>query len=424
MPPGMTLRSQLDSAMAELGREGDFESVIGAWLGDTIAIGVLDVEGLVEQNFDEDMPLLITVAISDSREAELFLDNLKPGNYVKEQLNEGILYHPDEPSQNDPTIYLTDGALLVRPSSLDAMTITQGVDSSLADNADFTTALANLPEEDYDALMYVDVAGFEFMAQEIQAEFDSENLPLDLDFQAMVEALGPQVVAMTIMGQSLVFDRSSNIADVGALENMGFNVNSGEPISLEFTNMLPANTAMFIQDTNFGMNLLDSLDEAYQLGEEFEDLKAQGNLDRDLEGLAYMDEFVTFMRLSFKGLSGLSMEEGFGWMTGNYILYFNIVPFNGTFKDELAFIPDFGSIIESTDSDAAAAFVNGIETLFYELGLDVTRDGDTLTLPILGNMFGDDALNLMLIQNGDFIISGTQPGVTAALIALPEFISV
>jgi hypothetical protein len=403
---GMTLRDGLDRVAQEIDPEGDFESTFG-WAGDTVAIGVTSYQMKSASNTDE--PVIIAIAVADVRQAELFLDNLKPDGYVKEDSNAGgTLYRPRQASPDAPVFYLADDALLIRPTTTDPNAIVPGFDASLADNKLFQEAMSRLALDDYNAVAYVDSALL--LAALEQSDAKLELIPMNMDIVAMLEAIGPQSAGFTILdGRNLVIDIAVHVQDRGAYEAAGGKLQTHEPIQLDFASKLPASTALSVQSTGFGPQLIESLAELKIMGDFYDEQYEQGNLSYEQENLRQLDESATFIRQAFEGLTNLTMQEAFGSLTGDFIAYLNILPND---NPDLPVLPDFGVLVDTSNRDASA-LISAMPNLLYDLGIDYEEEDGMLVIPLLGDMIGNNALDLLFGEQDGFLVSGTRSGIAA-----------
>lgn len=411
MMGGMTLRDGLDMIAMELDPEADFESAFG-WAGDTVAVGIIDPENPVRLDNSQEEPTVIAVSVADARAAELFLDNLIGAAYDKTDTNAGgILYNPPEPDADMPTIYLAEDVLLLRPSSLVSETLVPVFDASLADNPQFEETMARLPLDDYNAVLYFHPIMARTAIEEAQMELS--DLPVDINLTDMFTALGPQSAGFTILdGRNFVMDMAIHVQDMTALQvalGTGNIYATYEPIDVEFLSNLPANTALFSQGTNFGQQVLASFAAWEEMGDLYDERYETGALSYDEEDLRYLDEGAVFLRQSFEGLTGLTLEEAFGSLTGDYVAYLNILPSS---FEEIPVLPDFGMMIDINNSDSSA-LVSALPNLLYDLGVDYEEEEGLLVVPLLGDLVGDNALDMLMGEQDGLLVSGTRSGISA-----------
>jgi hypothetical protein len=413
---GMTLRDVLDQAAQNLDRDADFATSF-AWLGETAAIGITDPDFHSIDTTEADQAVIVAFAVSDSDAAAEFLDILHEAGFVKETVSGGFLYYPEESSEQTqsvlaetPTLFLGEDVLLIRPSSFDPESLVPAFDETLADNPDFQAAMERLPLDDYNAVAYVDPMLLEAQMQEAM---NDASMPMMMNPLDVLAALGPQSAGFRLLdGRNLVMDVAVHVADPAAFEAAGGHFRDAEPIDLAFTNNLPATTALFIQDTGLGAQLIDGLAQMEVLGDFYDEAWDNGELDFDQEQLRQLDEAAVFLRQTFEGLSSLSLQEAFGWMTGDYVAFLNI---HEGISEEIPALPDFGVFVEVTDSAAADALTSATPEILDQLGLDYVDENGFLVVPVFGDMAQSNDLDLIIGNNGDLLAFGTRPGTEALL---------
>jgi hypothetical protein len=414
---GMTLRDVLDQASQNVDRDGDFATTF-AWLGETAAVGITDPDFQSVNTEEEDQAVLIAFAVTDSAAAESFLDILHEMAYVKEEVDGGFLYYPENPDDEDnlqvfaesPTLFLGEDVLLVRPSSFEPESIIPANEENLADNPDFQAAMQRLPLEDYNAIAYVDPMILEAELEESLAE---SPMPMMMNPLAILEAIGPQSAGFRLVDErNLVADVAVNIADMAAFEAAGGRLRDAEPIDLSFANNLPATTALFFQDTGLGIQIAEGLVQMEALGDFYDEALENGELDFDQQDLTNLDEAAVFLRQTFEGLSSLTLQEAFGWMTGDYIAFLNI---NEGISEEIPALPDFGLLVEVTDNAAADALLSAAPEVLEQLGLDYVDENGLIVMPVLGDMVQSHDMDIIIGNNGSVFALGTRPTTEAVL---------
>lgn len=408
---GMTLRGTLDELASMVEPGGTFDTTF-AWLGDSAALALLDANTLASGRDipPTEAPVAFVVHLLDAEGAISYLDGvLDADDYETQNIEMGTLYVPVTNTSAPLQILVLDDAMLLTPVGVDVTKVP--TQAPLSESADFQTAMSRLPGEDYGVVTYLNVPEFAMVAEQMQRRGFGEDLAfMDADFPAALTAMGGQALGFTVMGErSLVMDGGFGIADVAAYEEalgMPLPTMNSAPIDLEFTDNLPADTALVLQATDPGTRILEQMAMLEAMGAYYDELEASGQLPFDQRELGQLSELLTFMRLSFQGLSGLTMDEAFGWMTGNAVSYINVVP-----DDVLGVSVDFGMMLEVTDANAATAFVQGMVNLTYELGLDQVDEDGVLVLPGLGRLLETPALDVLLTEDGAMLLAGTRPGV-------------
>jgi len=417
---GQTLRDLLDDFAAETVPDGDFDSVFGNWLGDTVAFGVVDVDRLIVDDPRADDEFLLVFEVLDRDAAETFADEvtIRDSSTQYEKIvedNGAIRYLPA--FQSDAMLLLVGNALLITNAGDAPARFDPDFGSALMSNDDFQNTLARLPEPDYNAVFYFDVSAmFDSTSQMIQESLAESGFGADMDVPAAFAAVGGQAIGLTVLDDlTLTVDLSFNIADPQAFEAA-----TGEaldepapPVDFAFAGILPADTALVLQGTNLGPSILQSFDDIEALGDQLDEQFQTGFLDSDQQGLTLLDDLFTFVRLSFQGMSGLSLEEAYGWMTGDFLLYANLL----INEDEEARI-DLGNFVQVPEGaeDAAEVLVDGAANLFTELDIvfRVDEDNNRLILPQFGDLLDDEDVDVLLDRRGNLFAFGTRPTVMEA----------
>lgn len=420
IPDDVDVRAQLNDA---LGVPEGQQSPLEAWIGDTVAVGVTDLVGLLNPaaGAERDQPFIIAFEVSDDAAAEAFLDTVTDSHDKVDIQDGGTLYAPTDEdfARFVPTFYLEPGVLLARTSGVDPLSIVPAA-TTLADSDDFGAAMDRLPEDDYNAAVYVGVP-----AQLIeQAEAIGANLlaglPFDIDLATLLEAIGPQSIGFTIIDdRSLVMDFAAHVADPAALAAAGITLdNTGAAgLDLSFVENLSSEVALFVSDTNFGPAFLAQLAMVEMLGEaaDAQIAAGAGEIDpqaesffaerarvRQLQATAQADDLVTFFRLAFRGMFGLPLEEALGWMSDDFIVYLTALPG----ADDTLPVVDFGALVRITDAEAADAFMEGLPNFLRELAISHTAAGDVVTITEVSEVLLDPNYEIVVRDDGDVMAFG------------------
>lgn len=412
--PG-SLRDMLDTAASEIQPGGTFATVFRSWLGDSAAIGMYELR---EQTAENPVPpITIAIRITDQDQAETLFDSLP--NAERYTLSEGddyILYSPDGSMTSDPYFLFRDDVVLITGD--EALVEAGGVlDESLVDNADFTTAVAALPGEGYEAVVYSDTPRLFAMTMKESGSMSRDSEQAMEMFSSLMAAVKPQVFALTLLDdRSLTLDAVSPL-DADAASAFTLNT-SMTPVDPSFLQHILANSALVVQ----GSNLYGSFQAA------LENLRAFAAAAPEGSGMDAQQLQTAIFGINFlvQGLSGMETDQALGWMTGNYAFSFG---FSASFSDiadltaPLTRMPfELGILIEATDADAAQELFAGMQESLGTFATDEFSVEDATLAD------GTDALNLTFTSedmdfpvelqiataNGVFVI-GTPRTVSAAL---------
>lgn len=427
LPVVPSIRAALDDSARGLTEgEEDFEAVFRSWMGDTLALAVEDTAPLLLGN---DLRLIIALSVTDRGAAETFLDTyIAPnGDYEKTQRNDDLVYEAQ--NEFDAHYLLRDGVMLIAPPGQTARTLNLRVRESLAESESYSTALATLPADEYNIVAYINlpeviapIAAFAPLAL-------GESVPADFDLTPIIEGLGALTFGFTMVDEhSLVMDASLVVNDPTVFRDAGVPLGTLPPLDLDFATYLPQNAAFVVQDGGLGSDILVLLNSLDELSVQLEEAGAypllQGTRfppysEAELDVLrgVNLNDLLAFIRLSFKGMTGLTLEDGLLWMTGDYATYLALVPLeNGGLTS------DFGVINRVTDSDSARALFDGLQRAFDQGGAVYTVEEGALVLPFLSDALAEAYLvesvpegNLLIGQNDEVFAVGTRPGVEHAL---------
>lgn len=393
-PEGFDIREQLGI---------DFENSVRPWLGDTagIAIGVSapDAEtGQVATN------VYGVLSVTDREAAQVFVSTITTDSHTSSEVDGGTLYEAATPAGDH--FLLLDDVLLAGTGEATLTWLQQGVSASLADRDDFAPRFDGLPADDYNALLWVDAPA---LAPQIAQEEAALPGSFSFDVIEVAEALGTQAAGFTILDdRSLTADIAVNIADPAALEALGVDIGGNPELDLGFAANIPADTPLVLHDAGLGTALLNALDSLEALGDSYDEQYEQGEIFD--QNLTTINDGVTFVRLAVQGMTGASLEEVVGWMSGDYALF--LTP--SVMGDEVG--GEGGIIVDVTDETAAMTFIETwLPNLLTELNLDFTTEDGTLVLPILGNILENPAYDILAGANDDLLAIGTRPAAAFAL---------
>ena len=237
---GELIIDELEQSASEDGEEFDYEKEVEPWLGEK---GGLFLREYVEGDFEG---VGAAIQVSDEGEAQDFLEKqvgsdsepAKKGSY------EGADFWVE--AEDGTTLGVFDGLIVLAE---DEATFKSMVDASegdnLSENEDFTSAVANVPDESA-ADVFVDIGG---LIEEAGNEIDSET-QLFLDTVG-IEPKEATAVASLIPGSDNVeIDVSTNLS--------GDNPPSGD--ASELLGSLPATSVGAFASAEFGKRFNESID--------------------------------------------------------------------------------------------------------------------------------------------------------------------
>jgi hypothetical protein len=198
---GVLLETKLEESAEDDGAEIDFDKDIRPWLGREAGIFLPEYK---EEDFDG---AGLVVQVTDTREAEEFVDERAVSN--GEPAEDGSYEGVDFKVQRDDgtTIGVVDDLLvLAKSEALFKQVVDTAEGESLADDARFTDAVSNLPDDsavdlyvdigglikqsdgeiDPEAKAFFDAAGFEFKKTTMVASAIPGSNYLEIDFSANI----------------------------------------------------------------------------------------------------------------------------------------------------------------------------------------------------------------------------------------------
>jgi hypothetical protein len=280
---------------------GSFEETLRPWLGDSIALGVLGVEGIMSSG---DTPLIIAFDLSNRDAAVAFLEAeaLRSGNVTRTEADDLLIFADDDP-QPDQFMVVTDDALLALLSTpLEILPTEQ----SLQDNETFIETIGQLPESSYNALLYADVPG---LLDAGLASADTQPNPQDMQaINLMFDLVGAHAIGLTML------DQGTLVADVVGLPGEMMLPGSSTPIAPAFAAYIPANASLVIQ----GADLRAVYESAVESLRQFAVANGQPTEE--------FDQLLGQISFAGRGLTGLEFEELLEGFAGNYAAFVTYTP--------------------------------------------------------------------------------------------------
>jgi len=398
VPPNLSISALLDLAVAQLG--GDYESTVGAWLGDYLAVGIVP-----DPTVAGDARGLIVVDLDDRAAAEAFLTNANALG-TPETVGSATVYF----AAGSYTAFTEDRLLIA--SAREDLPLDGARADNLAGNAAFNATIDALPAASYNFLAYMtDTATLQALSTGMMGEMG--------DMGAM--GMGMMNVGPFALGGTLLDDTTlalDIVAGSGDIAQMfpGLYDALGEPVDAAFLNYVPAGASGVIHGTNLGGYVNSFLDLIRANPAQFD--LAEGDLD---VALAQVDAVLNLYL-------GVTLQEGIiDWLTGDYALWvsYDAVPGQPSlltqdlYPDQpltdLGF--DLGLVIEATDPARASELVEGIANLLNSQmpGMAVREDIGGVNAVVISAPAGSTTVDLVIASNDNVLVIGTREGATAAL---------
>lgn len=390
MVPPFSLRDSLDEGMATLGEDATFENTIRTWLGDSMAFGVLTLEGQM-MGMRGDPPMLVALQITDRDAAEQFLLSSYASNDVEVEVGEAggyTLLTPEQPSNaffalgDDVLLLATDADLLPLNSDF----------RSLADDSEFTGTVALLPASDYNAVVTLNLRD---MMRQMYSMMMAQSEMMGPSGE-MFAALGPlyenyprQTLGLTQLdAQSLAIDFVQAPVDYDMLAgtfmgNIGALLNA-PAVDFDFAAHIPADAPFAVQSTGFGNSLTYGIDVFAAMMEMgvrqgmFND-RRYGNQDDVPAMIEEMDanDVRAFVDMAFSGMTGLNLEEDvLPYLNGNAAMFGRALPSEAT-----NFTFDAAMVFEVTDAEALQGIMDQLIVALDRYEADYSYEDGVLVLP-------------------------------------------
>jgi|GEM_PF-4059990 len=411
---GRGLQASLDEFAQDITRDEDtdFETAVRPWLGDTLAFTVIDMASDIREDVIQDV--IIATEISDNVAVEELLDTLVvAGDYDKTTNLRYVLYLPK--SEFDQVYLLRQGVLLAVEAGDNPERIILDFDTSLTDQDGFLETVNRLPADSYNALFYADAAPI--VEAIIESSFTPEDMPMmsDFDVNSITSLLGPQVLGFTLLdGNTLVMDYAHSIPEASLSED----AIKIDPLDAEFARYIPTDAFLSVHDTNLGPTILYLMDGVEAIGDVFDNALPAFNPEdpREEDALRAIDDAMTFIRLTYRGLTGVPLEESIGWMTGNFVNYIQLE------QTETGIFFDVGFIVENTDQAGVDGYLAATITLAESLELDYMMEDGVISMPFLRTLFSFGEIpttenqDFLVGANDEVLVVGTRVGVESALV--------
>ena len=427
---GLGLRELLDLA-ALTSVESNFQTGIRPWLGDSIAAGVLSIEGLTDmENPDpDDIPFVIAVSITDREAAQPFVDNLVerilPADDFELRSEGNFTLYVPQVTEN--YLLLGDDVLMLG-NRAGITTVTDGIDSNLSDNSQFNNTIALLPADDYTLAVYIDT---ESITGAMLSAAASELPPAFFEFfdPALLGAYPSVAMGLIVLeNRAITLDIAEAAGDLSGVMEAGLPYFKPlPPVDPGFAAHIPADALFSLHGSDLkavtalvGQLVRQSIEQVANLaalGEGF----GGGDLPFDLSQFrGDIDETLAEANEQFTTMTGLDIQDDIlGWMTGDYAIFFSL---NLSALANNGLPVEIGVVIAATDPAAARNVVDSLTTLAEDqipIPDVVSQEdvaGTTVTVLDLSELGPDAAPVEVLMGSNDAVFAlGTRGAVQAII---------
>ncbi len=434
--PPFTLRDALDEVMAEaFGEDATFDNTIRTWLGDTVAVGVLNLDEAMMGGMRDEPPMLIALDVTDRDAAEAFILQSYAANDVEvasEDKGDYTVLIPESPS--NAFFALGDDVLLLTPER--DLLPTNSDFLSLADNTEFTDSVAALPASDYNAILALDLQDMVSQSYDMmmsQSEMMGPSAEMLAALQPLYEDYPRQTLGLTILNdRSLTIDFSQSALDYAALSDTFLgNITpllDAPPVDVAFAAHVPADAPFAIQGAGFGDSVtyfIDVFAAAMEIGMQQGMMMNQmdGGVDNVPAMVQDMDanDIRAFIDLSFSGMTGLDLEEDvLPYLNGNAVAFGRALPSEAT-----NMTVDGAMVFEVTDAEAMQGIMDQLVEALDRYEADYTNEGGVLVLPgVIRGFFperfqedldAEPTFDFLIGLNDDVFVLGSREAVEFVL---------
>jgi hypothetical protein len=398
----------------------DFDESMRPWLGDSIAIGLQLNESTMDAN---EAPLIVVVEITDAEATRDFLtSNLRDFQlliYEEQAIEGGIQFVPTTEDRGIATITITENRLIL---SAEGLPVPLNMDTTLADTPRYSEALNNMPEDDYNALIYVDVpAWVQIILDNADDVGDEEVVGLVTQVGAL---LGTTTLGFTVLdGDTLTMDVAQMVNAV-AFDAIGVDM-PVTTIDPAFANNVPADAPIVVHAGDYGDVVQSGLNTIYRLQDSVDERGGWAEVfgfgdDADARigsAVLDLDKLIGIGNVSFSGLTGMSLQRDVLPRIGDMALFVRVLP--EALLPDLPITPDLGIALQTSAEDSAFLFDNLITASeAYDTGYVVedVDGGRVMTVTALSQLAGvDGLLDLQVGAGDDVLVMGTRNAVANVL---------
>jgi len=346
----VSFQSLLDAAARQF-TQGDFETDVRPWLGDSVALGLVPYQGIYQ--------VIIALAVTDQVKAvNAITPWLTQNNWVSTSGTGYTLFTQD--NQFDATtIAIFPEALVISSRSLPTVETKGKFVPDLTANPYYNDALALLPEDNYDLIGWVDTP----LVLANAAGADSFRQTEDkLLLAALIRLFGPTAFGGTITGDNVIsLDMAQAFGNKVGLELLGISLpGSGAVLDPDFLSNVPSDSVLVVHGTNLDGNvafLTQSLEAIVQNFTPYitSIMYANNSGSGMLSTLLSLNSNLPNIALA--NIMGLNYERDLRpWLTSDYAVFGG---FNPDFQAGRTLYPlvGFGAAFKSSDPAAAANFI-------------------------------------------------------------------
>ena len=387
----------------------DATSILG-WLGDTAAVGIPTVfeEGVFSSQ-PSAKEMYAVVSLADHEQALAFLDANLQG-FERSETADFILY-------TDSALYILvkqDAMFLSAVPFLPTIPFLPDSNDveTLLDTQSYQDAMAELPLDRYNILLYVDV-------------------PTLVDFQLQISQVPPNAVETNLDGMAIGFgtiDETNLVVDLVQLPEDPFMYDGVGQVNQTFLQNIPANASAMMQVSDYAnmvesfIQYMDNIGVAYNEplvpSEEFERQWAEMGIDLEADLLSWIGgDYVTFGHLDIVPIVRdalayeLELSNRFAWG----------MVMDTTANPEAAsrFASIFGDLLEQNNVDDEISFrtetVAGVEATIVSFDAEMENPFTPIVCGANPPPSEIISFEMVLASNNEVFVFATRPLADAIL---------
>jgi len=387
----------------ELFTDGGDAEALSAWLGESAAVIAPSVSILLN---DPNDALIGLLQVADFEAALDYYDSLyaadvESGDYVVIEQEDGSVLYEAQLSFLSDLLITEEVAVFGAADDV----LLPGADARrLNDDATFNETINALPEDTYNALVYINPQPGFTLAQQLLPLFLGADTPEDLDLEAVGEVVGSQALGFTLLDERTL---TMDYAQFGATTEL-----AEDPLDLAMLDYVPADAAFVIEAQGLGATLSGALAALYELDAFLVESDLTPPEAQQVLGFVGPGDLATFITLSLEGTYGIDLEETLQWLNGDFVLYLRPVlteasPLGGTVES--------GWVVNTDNPEATADLVAATAELAQRQFDPATFEDDTLTVPFGAVISLPEFSRLVMTANDDVFAVGTGDTIERAL---------
>lgn len=353
---------------------------ISGWLGDSVVLALPTLDIIFGYNGVERIPTIL-YEITDPSAADAYVNGVYSNPRLSvtveyEVREDGIIHYAITDSEHTFYIQITDEIMAISSEFDYFGTLPE---TRLNESEKFAGIINKMPADGYDIIGYFDPTLLLDLYNNILYGYSRQT-------STTLEQLAIQEIGF---GINIYNDRSVVVDMVTANEALA----DVQSIDQDLIRFVPSNALFLFHTTTLGMSV-------EQFGASYEQAIKQfemfgGGIEDEIP--FDISHLLNFMELTFKGTTGITLEEFAEGLNGDWLFYVSSV----------ANTANFLSVLRSSDSDKTDAVFDHVTDALSDVFAGTRYEDDILKFAIPVNpLFGDQ--EIWLGENDDLIVVGTQ----------------